>query len=793
MAVAGPLAGKLTGVEKNDAKAWLPAAAESTKVLDLQASFQSSNIFPAVVVYQRLAGITPADRAKAAADARTFAGVRGVAAGQVAGPVVARDAKAMETIVGVNLGKQGWNGAGRAADTLRSIAVAGADGMAVHITGPLGTAADSGKAFKGIDNTLLYATLTVVIVLLLITYRSPVLWLLPVICAGVALTSAQALIYLLAVHAGLTVNAQSAGILYVLVFGAGTDYALLLTARYREELHRHQDRHEAMAEAMRRASPAIIASACTVILSMLTLLVAELNSTKGLGPVLAIGVAVALLAMITLLPALLVICGRWVFWPVRPRYGTAEPTARGVWARIGRNIATAPRLVWVTTAVLLGALALGALGLKASGLTNQESFRNRPDSVAGEATVARHFPAGAGQPVVVIGNAPAGGQLRSAFAATRGVTAVTPPVGRAGHAYLEGTLIAPPDSPAAYATVDRVRAAVHAVPGADAKVGGSTAINLDVMRASAHDRDVIIPLILVVVLAILVLLLRAVVAPIILVASVVLSFGATMGISALAFNHLFRFGGADTSFPLFVFVFLVALGIDYNIFLMTRVREEAGRRGARRGALIGLAATGGVITSAGAVLAGTFAVLGTLSITFLTELGFAVAVGVLLDTIIVRSVLVTALNLDIGRAMWWPGAIARKPDPAPADMDQRGAHARLGPDAGRLASENLARCATSQRAMVLNGLGCSRSSCTCDSACEVLTRASWIPQSPGLRRADGRCNPGHTPVDPEGRCMRRKSYGSGHREVVQRRQGLWLHRARRRHRRRLRSPLRHPD
>ncbi|HEX9352933.1 MAG TPA: MMPL family transporter [Streptosporangiaceae bacterium] len=660
--LAAPLAGKLTGAEKNDAHSWLPAQAESTKVLDFQSKFQSPNVFPGVIVYDAPSGLTAADRAKVAADARAFTGVAGVSPGRVAGPFFARDGQAAETIVQVNLGKKGWNGAGAAVDSLRGIAERSADGMSVHIAGPLGSAADSANAFKGIDSTLLYATLTVVIVLLLITYRSPVLWLLPVISAGISLTSAQAVIYLLAVHAGLTVNAQSAGILYVLVFGAGTDYALLLIARYREELRRHEDRHEAMAEALCRAGPAILASATTVVLGLLTLLVAEVNSTKGLGPVLAIGIVVALAAMMTLLPALLVICGRWIFWPVKPRYGSAEPTTSGFWARVGRNIARRPRVVWVTTALVLGAMALGTIGLKASGLTNAESFRGQPDSVVGQSVLARHFPAGAGQPVVVIGRASDSAQLVSAFRATPGITGVTPPVPRAGQAYLQGTLTHAPDSQAGYATIDRVRSALHGIPGAHALVGGNTAINLDVQRAAAHDRQVIIPLILAVVFVVLALLLRAIVAPVMLLATVVLSFAAALGVSALVFDHVFNFGGADTSFPLFVFVFLVALGIDYNIFLMTRVREEARRRGTRNGSVVGLAATGGVITSAGAVLAGTFAALGTLPVTFLAELGFAVAFGVLLDTLVVRSVLVTALNLDIGRWLWWPSSLARIPD-----------------------------------------------------------------------------------------------------------------------------------
>src|SRR5215472_16035262 len=476
-ALAWPLSSKLTGAEKNDAQAWLPPKAESTQVLKLQASYQSPNTFPAVVVYNRPSGLTHADRVKAVQDAAKFAGVPGAVPGKVAGPFFAADGRAAQTVVPVNLGSKGWNGATAAVNKLRAIAQSNADALVSHIAGPLGSAADSAKSFSGIDSTLLFATLAVVIVLLLITYRSPVLWLLPVITAGIALISAEALIYLLAKHAGLTVNGQSAGILNVLVFGAGTDYALLLTARYREELRRHEDRHEAMAVALRRAGPAIIASAGTVILSLLTLTVAELNSTKGMGPVLAIGVAVALAAMITLLPALLVIFGRWIFWPARPKYGSPEPTSRGLWARVGRVVAARPRVVWVATALVVGAMALGLTGLKASGLTAAQSFGGRhPDSVIGQQVIDQHFPGGAGQPVVVAGNPADSQQLLTAFRGVPGITAVSPPQTHAGHVFLQGTLSSPPDSQAAYTTVDRIRSAVHAVPGANALVGANTAI-----------------------------------------------------------------------------------------------------------------------------------------------------------------------------------------------------------------------------------------------------------------------------------------------------------------------------
>jgi putative drug exporter of the RND superfamily len=659
---AGPLAGKLTGAQKNDAGSWLPHSSESTKVLKIQQAFQSPNVLPAVVVYERPSGVTDADLAKAQEDARKLASFEGVQ-GQPSGPNKAPDGKALLTNVTFDLGSDGWQKTPDVADRIRDLAGSGAPGLAVHITGPFGVAADSASAFKGIDGVLLFATLGVVIAILLLTYRSPILWVLPVLSAGIALAAAQAVIYLLAKHAGLVVNGQSAGILIVLVFGAGTDYALLLVARYREELRRHENRHEAMAVALHRAGPAILASAATVIVGMLCLLAAETNSTRSLGPVAAIGVFVALLVMVTLLPALLVICGRWLFWPARPQHGSAEPTTRGLWARVGNRIARRPRFVWVATAVVLGALSIGVVDLHADGLTNAESFTGHPDSIIGGEVVGAHFQdAGAGSPVAIVANQGQANPVRSAVADVAGLNDVTPPIFKDGHAYFEGTLTDPADSTAAFATIDRLRAAAHAVPDADALVGGTTAVNLDLQRAARHDRTLIVPIILVVVLLILMLLLRAVIAPLLLIGTVVLSFFAALGASALVYDVGFGFNGTDSSLPLFVFVFLVALGIDYNIFLMTRVHEESTRHGTRRGALIGLAATGGVITSAGAVLAGTFAVLGTLPLTFLTELGFAVALGVLLDTIVVRSVLVTALNLDIGRFIWWPSRLAQKAD-----------------------------------------------------------------------------------------------------------------------------------
>ncbi|MFH8367132.1 MMPL family transporter [Streptomyces sp. NPDC018031] len=663
-----PLATRLTDAQDNDAQSWLPGSAESTQVLETSKEFRPE-VVHAVVIYARDAGLTAADRERIAEAAVEIRPLRdhGIRGWETRGPFFdrPRDPRAAQISVPITMDEQGWERISPAVDSIREVTGRGGGGLAVHITGPGGTAADFAEVYEGIDSTLLLAALAVVVVALLITYRSPTLLLVPVISAVAALLASQAIIYLLAEHAGLTVNGQSAGILTVLVFGAGTDYALLLVARYREELRRHHDRHEAMALALHRAGPAILASGSTVGISMLVLLVAEMNSTSGLGPVCAVGVAVALLAMLTLLPALLVIFGRWLFWPVVPHEGSPEPTERGLWARVGNRIARRPRTVWLVTAVVLAGLSFGIIGLRAAGISNADAFTETKDSITGQEVSARYFPAGSGDPLVIVTDADRVPQVRRAVSGTEGVVPGTvgrPPgvaAVRDGKALLEAVMTDPADSSAAKDTVERVRDVVHAVPGADAQVGGGTAAMLDADEASSRDNMVVIPLVLLVVLGVLMLLLRAVLAPLVLIATVVLSFTAALGISALAFRHVFDYAGEDTAFPLFVFVFLVALGIDYNIFLATRVREESARQGTHRGTLTALAATGAVITSAGLVLAGTFAALGTLPITGFAEIGFAVAVGVLLDTFVVRSVLVTALFLDIDRRIWWPHALSR--------------------------------------------------------------------------------------------------------------------------------------
>lgn len=653
--VAGSFAGKLSAVQKNDAAAYLPGGAESLSVAAAQQKFPGSDLAPAIVVYERSSGITAGDRALVGRQTKSLL-TKEFAKGKVVGPIPARDGKALQLLVPVDV----HDGADIVGEVKGVRDVVGADNsLTGQVTGPAGLAADQLEVFNGIDGTLLYASLGVVILILLLVYRSPFLWFVPLATAGIALATGQGVNYLLAKYAGITVNGQSAGILTVLVIGAGTDYALLLIARYREELRRHEDRHEAMAAALHRAGPAIIASAGTVILGLLCLLLAELNSTSGLGPVAAVGIASALLAMTTLLPAVLVILGRWVFWPFVPRYGSPDAHHQGVWARLGSGVGRRPRLVWTVTAAALAVLCLGLFSYHAKSLNYAESFSSKPESITGQATLARHFDAGTGSPATIIGRADASAQVVRAARAVPGVSSVQPVGVHQGLVEIDAALADAPDSAAAYATIDRLRTAVHSVPGAQAKVGGPSAIAVDTNRAVSHDNRLIIPVVLLVVLLVLGLLLRSIAAPVVLIATVALSFLASLGVTAFAFDHLFGFAGEDNAFLLFAFIFLVALGIDYNIFLMTRVREESARHGTGEGVVRAVAATGGVITSAGVVLAATFATLGVLPLVVFIEVGVTVAFGVLLDTLVVRSILVPALTVDVGRLIWWPSRLSR--------------------------------------------------------------------------------------------------------------------------------------
>ncbi|MDA2975798.1 MAG: MMPL family transporter, partial [Actinomycetota bacterium] len=548
----------------------------------------------------------------------------------------------------------------------------GIAGLEFHVTGIGGILADFFGAFGEIDTTLLQTTLTVVAIILIFVYRSPFLWVLPLLSALFALITAGGIVYLLAKNDVIDLNGQSQGILFVLVIGAATDYALLLIARYREELHRHESRFDAMRIAWRGVVEPILASGSTVIVGLMVLLVSELSSNRGLGPVGSVGIAVSMVTMLTLLPALLLLVGRKVFWPRIPKFGDQDERMSGIWSKVANLVGNHPRRVWVSTGLMLSILAGFATTLDTDGIPFSESFTQRPDSVIGQEKLEESFPGGQGQPTIVLTPTADAAAVTEVLNGIDGIESVTatlagPVIPGApipapkvvdGLIQLEATLSSAADSVSSRELIPDIREQVKAINPA-ILVGGTTAVGYDTDRASARDVRVIIPIVLIVIALILALLLRSLLSAALLLATVVLSFAATLGASQLVFEHVFGFNGSDAAFPLFAFVFLVALGIDYNIFLMTRVREESLKIGTRAGILKGLTVTGGVITSAGIVLAATFAVLGVLPLVFLAQLGFAVAFGVLLDTIIVRSLLVPAMAHELGSKIWWPSKLWR--------------------------------------------------------------------------------------------------------------------------------------
>ena len=540
-------------------------------------------------------------------------------------------------------------------------------GFDSYVTGAGGLIGDLFGAFGDLDSTLLLTTLGVVAFILIIVYRSPILWFLPLLSAVFALSTAGGIIYLLAKNDVIDVNGQSQGILSVLVLGAGTDYALLLISRYREELHHHSTPVAAMRAAYKGTFEPIVASGATVALGLLVLLLSDLSGNRGLGPIGAIGVAVAVITMVTLLPAFLVLFGRWIFWPRIPRFDDVDSQLTGTWAKVGNIVERRPRRAWVMTGLLLVVLAAFSTTLKTDGLSTSESFTGNPESVVGQKLLENHFPGGEGDPTKVILKNELIPAVSAKLQSVSGVTAVAPEANAAGVIVKNGlsilnvTLSTAPDSRESRDRIPAIREAVKSIDES-ILVGGTTAVFFDTDVAARHDNRTVIPVVLLLITLILGLLLRSIVSAVLLLGTVVLSYFATLGVCALVFNHIFGFAGADASFPLFAFIFLVALGIDYNIFLMTRVREESGKMGTRKGVIKGLTVTGSVITSAGIVLAATFGVLGILPLVFLAELGFAVAFGVLLDTIIVRSILVPALVHEIGPKVWWPSKLSKSAD-----------------------------------------------------------------------------------------------------------------------------------
>jgi RND superfamily putative drug exporter len=671
----GALIGKFESAQRNEPSSFLPDGAESVLVLEASRQFPSGEAVPAIAVFRSNDGISAADqdaieRARAELNERPPEGAQAVGP-----PQLSDDGKAALLVVPIVAGGD-EELLIDAVERVRGVVQQVPAGLEAEVTGPAGYSADASAVFEGINSTLLLATALLVLVLLVIIYRSPVFWILPLLAVFFAEGLVRGLGYLMA-DAGLVINGQTAGILLVLVFGAGTDYALLLTARYREELRVHEDRHEAMRIAVVKAGPAILASAGTVVAALLVLTLADVNSISGLGPVGAMGVAVAALAMLTVLPALLLVGGRRAFWPYIPRVGADERAERSLWRRLGEWIDRHHRPVWIVTALALAALTLGTLTLD-DDLTTANAFRGEVEAVQGQRLLEQSFPAGASAPTTVLvrDRARVAAVLEAARQAPQAAAVGEPELGSPG-ARFDVTLTTDPFSEEGYAQISALRDELSAAGGDSVLVGGATAEEADLRAAVERDTKLLVPLVLLVVLAILVALLRALTIPLVLVATVVLSYFAAIGVSLLLFEYVADFPGEDPSYALFAFIFLVALGVDYNIFLMARVREEALALPTREAMLRGLAVTGGVITSAGIVLAGTFLVLSVLPLVALTQIGVTVALGVLLDTLIVRSILVPALTFDLGERTWWPSRLCRG---KAADPNQnKGAAAALRP------------------------------------------------------------------------------------------------------------------
>ncbi len=663
----GSLSGQLAGLQENDTAAFLPDSAESTRVQELSQRFVPTRAIPAILLWEGDGPLEQADVdavGQALEEATAVAEEAGALVGQASPPVRSEDGAAVQAVLPLDpeLGDE----LVVVVEELRTaIAVEGTDSF---VTGPGGIFADFANGFAGIDGLLLLAAFGVVLVILLVVYRSPILPFLVIGTAGLALTAGNAVAYLLADAGVITVNGQSQGIASILVVGAATDYGLLLVARFREELQQEASRFTAMRTALRRSWEPILASGATVVLGVLCLLFSDLSSNRGLGPISAVSVALAVLAALTFLPAALALLGRAAFWPFRPRLGDRPREGRG-WQRVAALVGRRPRRVLALSTLALVAAAVFAPTFPAEGITFSDAIRGESNGVDGQEALARHFDAGSGSPTVVVtpeGNWPA---VAEAAAAAEGVAAVAPftggpPQPGADPAVVDGlvrldvTLAVPADSTEAIDVVQGLRTTLDdADPGA--LVGGDTASNLDARETAARDLRVIVPSVLLVITVVLALLLRSLVAPLLLMATVVLSVGATVGVAALLFDGVFGFPGSDPGILLIGFVFLVALGIDYNIFLMTRAREESARHGTRAGVLRALSVTGGVITSAGLVLAATFGALSVLPLLFLTQLSFLVGFGVLLDTFVVRSLLVPAAVVLLGERTWWPGRPAR--------------------------------------------------------------------------------------------------------------------------------------
>lgn len=716
MGALGPASGKLESVTKNEQSSWLPQNVESVKALNIVNAAQESETIPTLVVFSRPGGLTAADRTSINTDVLSLicrpvpTMAYSAVPAQAAEAITAQCAKAgikptlppagknataqvpsvvpqaqyspngQAAIIALNLNSTGeGNNILKAVDAIKNTTGSGPQGLTAKVTGGGGFSADAIKVFGGIDGTLLFSTLALVFILLIIIYRSPIFWAIPLFTVVFAEAATRGAAYFLGKN-GLTLNGQSTGIMSVLVFGAGTDYALLLVARFREELRKHESKFDAIRIALEQSGPAIVASAGTVTLALLCLTLAEVNGTKGLGPSGAIGVATAMVSMLTLLPALLVTFGRKAFWPFVPHAGdSGTDETHGAFRRLGVRVMGRPRTVWIATLAGLLVLCVG-LTQYSSNLTQNNSFRGEVESVQGQKLIDQNFPGAAGLsgPLNVVVTDPAKVDVvREALAQDKQVIAAVEPSSQqltsGRNTVFNATLVQNPYAEQAFTDVKKLRERLKdnlAIGKGVVLIGGTSAISYDLKVANVRDNWVVMPLVLLVVFVILAILLRALLLPLVLVLTVIVSFFASLGTGALVFRYVFDFPGSDPSLLLLSFIFLVALGVDYNIFLMARTREETPEHGTRMGMLRGLAVTGAVITSAGIVLAGTFAVLGVLPIVYLTQIGFVIAFGVLLDTLIVRSILVPALVFDIGQKVWWPSRLARREEPRDGGGDQ---------------------------------------------------------------------------------------------------------------------------
>ncbi|QGU04206.1 MMPL family transporter [Corynebacterium comes] len=685
-AVGGPYFGRVNEVSTNDQTLYLPESADASVVQQKLGEFTDSEAIPAVVVFVGEQVLSDAQLGAIGTQLEEVAELP-VVAGDVSPPIPSEDGLAAQAFILLDATADTGEAVESLSGTLRD---GQPDGVSVYVTGPAGFAADLGAAFAGIDGLLLAVALVAVFTILIIVYRSLLLPIAVLATSMFALCVALLSVWWLAKADVLLLSGQTQGILFILVIGAATDYSLLYVARYREELRHTPGTWEATFRALRGSLEPILASGGTVIAGLLCLLLSDLKSNSTLGPVASVGIIFAMASALTFLPALLYALGRTAFWPRRPVYdpeaGDGAASTQGLWARVARNVKRNPRVLWIGTTIVLAFGALGATQLQAGGVAQSELILGESQARAGQQALGEHFPGGSGSPVYVLADQTQASEAARVMWGQDGiggvsVTAQDSPTGSSpvdesgsvqplfgagpppeptvvdGRVLLQGTLASAADSAAAQETVRELRAGLESVPG-EVLVGGVTATAIDTNDTAIDDRNLIIPVVLVVILFILMLLLRSVIAPVLLVLTTVLSFGTAMGVAALVFNEILGFPGADPAVPLYGFVFLVALGIDYNIFLMTRIREESLTHGTYQGVLRGLTITGGVITSAGIVLAATFAALAVIPILFLVQLAFIVAFGVLLDTFVVRTLLVPALAYDIGPKIWWPSKLA---------------------------------------------------------------------------------------------------------------------------------------